>query len=497
VGLIASEDSIILKAFRLIPKDNYAYIAIHGDNTGFNVFEDNVLKPMTNLSLAKWIADNRVYDGRTIVLLSCNDSISTQKLTNALATLDVAAKRATRKIIAWDGEMVVYDNGYLLGNGKCKQFQACSTATCNTTILTGAAVPKGIGTTPSVNRVVLSSDPVSALRSTGFSLLADKIVKANWDNASKSQFIKDFSGNIDALQLINNISYLDAWKLFNDLNLKRNFLTHITPIEDPTVKLFDFLDSYLLLRNNSLFQNMGNATIAHMTILNRYTRNGNYLLWAMRGNSYPAPEDVLLTNAIVWDATNPIEAAYRKASYEATVEALVRLRTTTRLQRDVMVFRGRNYTLNQYKQLFHSTAPIEIPLKGFQSCSKTTDTPFEFFGKSRAVPTGTLITDADYVKLVTDFDNYIVGKDLTNSLVDVMLKIKSKNGIDIDDISDWGNKMGVLRHPGLPRAQQIQQEVLLEEGKFKRIGVVVKSKTDGKPYIEVTLEELGIPLVGR
>jgi beta-galactosidase GanA len=94
-----------------------------------------------------------------------------------------------------------------------------------------------------------------------------------------------------------------------------------------------------------------------------------------------------------------------------------------------MVFRGRNYTLNQYKQLFHSTAPIEIPLKGFQSCSKTTDTPFEFFGKSKAVPTGTLIADADYVKLVTDFDNYIVGKDLTNSLVDVMLKIKSKNGI--------------------------------------------------------------------
>jgi hypothetical protein len=145
VGLQVWEDSIVSQAFRQFTKDNYAYIAIHGDSSGFKIFEDNRLKPMPILSLAKWIVDNKAYNGKTLVLLSCNDTLSSQKLTNTLRNLDKIAnpKLAPRKVIGWDEELLLYKNGYIFGESKCKLYEASNTFAMNSTELKGANIPKG------------------------------------------------------------------------------------------------------------------------------------------------------------------------------------------------------------------------------------------------------------------------------------------------------------------------------------------------------------------
>jgi hypothetical protein len=91
------------------------------------------------------------------------------------------------------------------------------------------------------------------------------------------------------------------------------------------------------------------------------------------------------------------------------------------------------------------------------------------------------------------------GANISGSKVKVIMKIKSKKGVDIDDISEWG----VNRCSSNPLCNKKQEEVLLEEGMFKQIGQPkrilnpdgnYKIDADGTPWYEVELEELGTPL---
>ena len=91
------------------------------------------------------------------------------------------------------------------------------------------------------------------------------------------------------------------------------------------------------------------------------------------------------------------------------------------------------------------------------------------------------------------------GAYIDGAKVKVIMKIQSKKGVYIDDISDWGVNLVGERHPGA----LIQEEVLLEEGYYKMTGDprpiledgVPKYDPDGvTPWIEVELEELSTPL---
>jgi hypothetical protein len=86
--------------------------------------EGNTWKTISHQSLAKWIADNRRYDTLTLVLLSCSDMTSTQLLANQLVHYDTTAtpRRNIRKIIGWDNEVELYENGYVDGYGVCRMF---------------------------------------------------------------------------------------------------------------------------------------------------------------------------------------------------------------------------------------------------------------------------------------------------------------------------------------------------------------------------------------
>jgi hypothetical protein len=161
MGLISSDSALARQAFQLIPKDDKAYIAIHGQGKVFRIIVDNTWKTITHRSLAKWISDNPIYNGKNIVLLSCSDKNSTQKLANSLGLLDKAAKRPVRKVIGWDYNVVLYSNGYIRGYGLCRSFspQAGVTPPIAPDILLDANVPKGtnLAPTPRTTYVLLSS----------------------------------------------------------------------------------------------------------------------------------------------------------------------------------------------------------------------------------------------------------------------------------------------------------------------------------------------------
>jgi hypothetical protein len=80
--------------------------------------------------------------------------------------------------------------------------------------------------------------------------------------------------------------------------------------------------------------------------------------------------------------------------------------------------------------------------------------------------------------------------------VKVIVKIKSKNGISIDDLSDWGGTLGPVRHSDRPIIEQRQFEVLSQEGYFRKSSSPTLIKVDGEgvEWYEVILEETGIPL---
>jgi hypothetical protein len=122
-----------------IPKDAYAYLAIHGNDSTFLIFESNSWKTISHKSLARWINENpTIYKDKDIVLLSCGDTISSQKLADALGALDKAAKIKIRRIIAWNGEVALYETGAIRGIGTCKIYEAGKKS-----IVLTVGVPKG------------------------------------------------------------------------------------------------------------------------------------------------------------------------------------------------------------------------------------------------------------------------------------------------------------------------------------------------------------------
>jgi hypothetical protein len=121
------------------------------------------------------------------------------------------------------------------------------------------------------------------------------------------------------------------------------------------------------------------------------------------------------------------------------------------------VIRGRTFSLADYNTLFNSSN-TNVPLKGMVSCTRNEAVAIDFLGAS--------------------------GSYITGEKVKVIMKIQSKNGVDIDDMSDWGVNLVGDRHPGA----LIQEEVLLDEGLFRQIGDPKPYLENGVPKIEMTID---------
>ena len=76
--------------------------------------------------------------------------------------------------------------------------------------------------------------------------------------------------------------------------------------------------------------------------------------------------------------------------------------------------------------------------------------------------------------------------------IKVIRRIKTKTGVYLDDLSDYGENLGNIRHSDSPPIEQIQKEVLMEEGLFKQISEPIPFKgTDGKTWYYIDFIELG------
>lgn len=61
----------------------------------------------------------------------------------------------------------------------------------------------------------------------------------------------------------------------------------------------------------------------------------------------------------------------------------------------------------------------------------------------------------------------------------VIQRVISKNGVYIDDISDWGKNLGKINHPTANPKVQIQEEVLLNSQKLKQISEPIPVMENG------------------
>ncbi|WP_435262407.1 hypothetical protein [Tenacibaculum sp. nBUS_03] len=61
----------------------------------------------------------------------------------------------------------------------------------------------------------------------------------------------------------------------------------------------------------------------------------------------------------------------------------------------------------------------------------------------------------------------------------VVQRITTKNGVYIDDLSDWGKNLGPTRHSNAEKAIQIQEEVVLKPGLLKQVAEPVPIMENG------------------
>lgn len=255
--------------------------------------------------------------------------------------------------------------------------------------------------------------------------------------------------NAEKDDIINNLKKEED-EMMAKLNLADNAGNYLAYLQNhPEIQA-----SLKKLKDNNLLKNMGECTETHMAALTRYTESGSVVLVPMRNG-----------NETIIDAVN--FSTYENAVYNTMVEALDKLRKTNRLVTG-QVIRGRTYKLSDFNTLFNSGG-TNVPLKGMVSCTRSEAVAIDFLSRS--------------------------GSNILGAKVKVIMKIKSKNGVDIDDISDWGVNLVNQSHPG----NLVQQEVLLQEGFFKQIGqprLIREEKINDEiiPWYEVILEETGNPL---
>lgn len=250
----------------------------------------------------------------------------------------------------------------------------------------------------------------------------------------------------------NVLRKIETGEIFiEEVNTVGNFASH--------VDIQASLSTILNLKNaNKLTNPIGSASNIELAAIHRYTENGGVLNSPMRNGSETVLGPVTFTE-------------FESQVYQHTISGLVKLRQTNRLVTSTVI-RGRTYSLADYNVLFNSGS-TNVPLKGMVSCTKNEAVAIDFLSKT--------------------------GGNISGDKVKVIMKIKSKNGVDIDDISDYGVNLQPSRHP----TDLIQEEVLMEEGMFKQIGQPkrilnpdgsYKIDADGTPWYEVELEELGTPL---
>lgn len=191
--------------------DGRAYVIVHSTGTEFKVLHNGQEVLLSHRSLARWI-ESKGLGSQEIVLLSCNDAATAQKLANKLPNA---------KIGSWSGEVRLFDNGFVEGDGSYKLYQK------NTPPATITTPPNGGKTSKPQNgkMVRLGDEVVSGGRPANFLATLDKLhltslkSKLNQlDASTKAKFLDDFADASDDVlrQLDADLDLVDVWKGLGD-----------------------------------------------------------------------------------------------------------------------------------------------------------------------------------------------------------------------------------------------------------------------------------------
>lgn len=213
------------------------------------------------------------------------------------------------------------------------------------------------------------------------------------------------------------------------------------------------------LRNQNKLMDVGNATEIQLSTLHAFTVKGDFLNIPLRYNKSYLGE-------------------YADRGIKHVKACLDELRKLPgRRVFNERVYSGKAYSKAEFEKELVGGNGKEVALKGFVSTSKKESVAEGFVEAS-------------------------IGWAGTGPKVAVIRRITSKEGVYVDDLSDWGKNLGPARHANAnPPSIRIQEEVLLNEGYFKQMSEPipvmengVQKVIQGMPVYYVDFVEMVKPL---
>jgi hypothetical protein len=207
---------------------------------------------------------------------------------------------------------------------------------------------------------------------------------------------------------------------------------------------------------------VGGANEIQLATIQTFTRNGNFINVPKR-------------------YSKPYFGAYDERAYKHMINGMDELfKVPARKVVNQVTFSGKTFSLSEYNLRFVGNMGNNLSLEGIVSSSK-------------------LKSVAEGFTVITRPSNTS-----SSNMVSIIYRITTKEGVYIDDLSDWGKNLGNIRHSSdvdVPPSIIIQEEVIMKGGYFKQTSEPIKimengiHKTiDGIPAYYVDIEELLIPI---
>jgi hypothetical protein len=212
------------------------------------------------------------------------------------------------------------------------------------------------------------------------------------------------------------------------------------------------------MQKENLLLPTGEATIDDLATINAFTVDGGFINTPMRFR----PD---------WIGKMHTEELLQLRS---SLNKLFKVKERAVVDQDV--FSGRTFSKSEFENVLMNGKGTEVTFKGMVSSS---------FDENIA---------REFIKLSSKNVESNVGT------VGIIRKIRTKEGVYIDDLSDWGKNMGPKKHADSPEVM-IQEEVVMNEGYFLQTSepkAIIENgihlEVNGVKYYEIFYKELVKPL---
>ncbi len=434
---LGSRQSLNFTGFVAKTDDAFIDVVIHFKDGKFVVHKEGALLSELSIDELANVIDN-VQQGKSVRLLSCNDLEAAVEL----------SKKTNKPFYASDGWVELYKNGEIRSQNPFFKFEKGNK---------GGALANVTDEIPDVTKVLLGvKETIDFARYANIrKYLGNANVKKYLNNNQLNKFENTLrNARHDVLKYIDELDESDFVELvrgYKDL-LNSNKLTtfenaiktadgfqgthgwfsywKLTPsIKSSLITIHDLKTANKLLPT-------GNATDIQLATLQAFTTNGDFINIPMRYNK-------------------SFLGAYAENGYKNILECLDELRKVDgRKVIGVKVLSGKAFSKADFESKFVGGSNKLINYTSFISTSK-----------EQSVAEG-------FVELTKKWAG-------NGEKVAVIQRITSKDGVYINDLSDWGEHLGKVRHADAKLSIQIQEEVLLSPSNLKQIGEPIPILVNG------------------